>query len=1002
MIRRRVLWVGVLLSLLTSIARAQEASVIGVVADETRAVLPGATVSATNLETGGQQAAVTGHDGQYRLLNLPPGRYKLQAELAGFTSVVVPSVELLVGQNATVAFTLKLAAVTETLTVSAESPLVDTSSSQVAGNVDRRQMEELPLQGRNWMELSKLVKGITANDVTNTPGVSQDNDFQLNLDGQQITQKVAGSGFGQPRFSRESIAEFQIVTNMFDITQGRSTGIEVQAISRSGTNRTTGAVYGFFRDDKWNAPDPVANRVLPYQNQQVGGALGGPIVKDKIHFFGSYEYEREPATLVTSPSVLPGQSFTIPYKNGQKSFLGRVDDQLSGADRLTIRGSRWDWDNPFVLGSGGHPSNAYVSTQNATNLIAIWSRVASETRVQELRIGYNNFDWTRNPEPGQGTIEYDFVGLTIGKPYNYPQLFHQNNFESRYDLSWHKSAHDLKVGGEFLYVKNTGTWYIQQVGRMIFNSNPANLAAIFPAAAWDTPAQWNIAAIPSSAVREFDQNFHPGGWGIDVPRPTWAVWIGDNWRATSQLTINYGVRWDDDWGVASPPDVVTNAIPINNGAAAAGTNIPGMVGTDFGYKDGIRDNRNVAPRAGFSYNVGGANDLVIRGGSGLYFTTPVSNMTFSPQIYSQMVTAAFLPPSSGRCADGSLFVTNPSCGVSSYQQARAVAPAQSPRIISPDYRNPYTWQSSVGFQKQINAVTGFEMDVTHYDGYRDTRTVDPNLFYNPATGYNVSPAAVGGVPNRPNTGYTQIAYFVSTGRRDATQLSMALNRRFKNKFQAGATYTLMFSMHDDGAIGYTSPGSNNQFDYLTSEYATATDFQRHTARVWTLYRFPLDIAASVSYFYGSGNRFAASIAAAPYGKPGTNRLNLTAAGGATNPIVIPAVATLANGDVIDIAGRFDGPTTINSGETIPRDALEGLPLHKVDLRVTKDIRIVGTMKVSLIAEVYNVLNHHNYGSYNTSLSATSAATTGLFGQPQQNTGNAYVPREAQFAFRIGF
>src|SRR5204862_2614313 len=175
--------------------------------------------------------------------------------------------------------------------------LVDTSSSQVAGNVDRRQMEELPLQGRNWMELSKLVKGITANDVGNTPGVSRDDDCQLNLDGQQITQKVAGSGFGQPKFSREAIAEFQIVTNMFDITQGRSSGIQVQAITRSGANNMSGSFYGFFRSDKWNAKGPVANKVLPYENQQIGGSLGGPIVKDKVHYFASYEYEREPGII---------------------------------------------------------------------------------------------------------------------------------------------------------------------------------------------------------------------------------------------------------------------------------------------------------------------------------------------------------------------------------------------------------------------------------------------------------------------------------------------------------------------------------------------------------------------------------------------------------------------------------------------------------------------------------------------------------------------------------
>src|SRR5262245_59037296 len=238
-------------------------------------------------------SAITNDKGEYRLLNVPPGKYTVQAELSGFSTVVLRDVEILVGQNATIPFTMKVATVSETLTVVGETPLVDTASSQVAGNVDRRQMEQLPIQGRNWMELSKLVKGVTANDVGNSIGTgAMDDLWQLNLDGQQITQKVAGSGFGQPRFSRESIAEFQIVTNMFDITQGRSAGMEIQAISKSGTNTVSGNVYGYFRDDSLNAPDLVAQKVLPYSNQQVGATLGGPIVKDKVHYFASYEYER--------------------------------------------------------------------------------------------------------------------------------------------------------------------------------------------------------------------------------------------------------------------------------------------------------------------------------------------------------------------------------------------------------------------------------------------------------------------------------------------------------------------------------------------------------------------------------------------------------------------------------------------------------------------------------------------------------------------------------------
>ena len=158
----------------------------------------------------------------------------------------------------------------------------------------------------------------------------------------------------------------------------------------------------------------------------------------------------------------------------------------------------------------------------------------------------------------------------------------------------------------------------------------------------------------------------------------------------------------------------------------------------------------------------------------------------------------------------------------------------------------------------------------------------------------------------------------------------------------------------------------------------------------------------MSYFYGSGQRFAAAIAGRRYGKPGTNRLNLTAAGGATNTIVIPATATLANGDVIDIASRFKGRSTIESGDTIPRNALVGLAAAQGGSATDQGHQAAGTTKISLIGEVYNLFNHHNYGSYNVKLSATAPGHHGAVRPPQQNTGNAYVPRQAQFAFRLSF
>jgi len=188
-----------------SVAAAQEATLLGTVADDTGGALPGVTVTATAIDTGRVFSSVTDERGEYRLRGLPPSRYKVTAELAGFNTVLIPDVELLVGQSRTIPFSLKVATLQETVTVTGEAPLVDISSTQVGGNVDRRQMEELPLQGRNWMELAMQVRGVVANAIDNNPGV-RDRAFQLNLDGQEITQQVAGGGLRtaaiQPRGHR--------------------------------------------------------------------------------------------------------------------------------------------------------------------------------------------------------------------------------------------------------------------------------------------------------------------------------------------------------------------------------------------------------------------------------------------------------------------------------------------------------------------------------------------------------------------------------------------------------------------------------------------------------------------------------------------------------------------------------------------------------------------------------------------------------------------------------
>ena len=284
---RRFLFVSSILAFPIA-ASAQEATLTGTVTDSTGAVLPGVSVTAVHEDTGNTFVGVTDERGAYRI-PVRIGAYRVTAELQGFATLTRTGLNLLVGQVAAVSLQLGPSTVQETVSVTAEAPLLDVSTSTLASNVDPRQMSELPVNGRDWTSLALLAPGNRTNAAgTGTPvqdrAAGRDmREFQLNLDGQQVTGQL-GPG-GQPRFSRDSIAEFQFISNRFDATQGRSTGVQVNAITKSGTNRFSGSSGGYFRRSKWNAEDPVLHRVLPMQNQQYSETLGGPIPQGQAAFF---------------------------------------------------------------------------------------------------------------------------------------------------------------------------------------------------------------------------------------------------------------------------------------------------------------------------------------------------------------------------------------------------------------------------------------------------------------------------------------------------------------------------------------------------------------------------------------------------------------------------------------------------------------------------------------------------------------------------------------------
>ncbi|MEO8126910.1 MAG: carboxypeptidase-like regulatory domain-containing protein, partial [Bryobacteraceae bacterium] len=324
--------------LISQTIQAQQTSLSGTISDSSGAVIAEAIVRATPAGGGAGLTVITSRTGAYQFPSLVAADYLIRIETPGFTPAE-RTVTLLVGQSLTMDVQLRPAQSASTIEVSAAGAEVSVTTSQVGGTVDPNRMKDVPLNGRNWLELSLLVPGITQNSVNSVPLGNSGGRFQLNLDGQQVSQNSAGATFGQPQYSRDAISQFQIITNRFDATLGRSSQIQVNAETKSGSNEFHGSAYGYFRHDSMNAADPISHTVLPFSDQQYGGTFGGTLIRDKLFFFAGYERERKPSTVYTIPLGFEPQSFTFATSYNSQSLLTRFDYQLSGGSRLSLRGS---------------------------------------------------------------------------------------------------------------------------------------------------------------------------------------------------------------------------------------------------------------------------------------------------------------------------------------------------------------------------------------------------------------------------------------------------------------------------------------------------------------------------------------------------------------------------------------------------------------------------------------------------------------------------------------
>ena len=348
----------------------------GVVVDAQQAVLPGATVTVQNTATGLTRTATTDEGGRFVVRAMPPeGRYSVQVEIAGFATEVREGLVFNAGQNVVLNFSLKVSSVQETITVAGESPIVQTTSAEVSSTIDRTAFENLPVKERNYFRLltldSNVVAAGTGSNAVNVGGQEVWN-FGTYVDGTNNHSKwltlQRAPQLGSSGFAIETVKEVQLITNQFSAEFGGHSAGVASMITKSGTNELNGSAFVMIRPGDWDAAPPLAPVVngekikAPYNQQQFGGTVGGPLVRDKVFYFGSYERRRERSqVIVTSPEAF-GLVVPTPADEHQGHFKGDV--RFSEKNSLGVRYNMVRWKKDNESGGFNLPGTGFLWDNN--------------------------------------------------------------------------------------------------------------------------------------------------------------------------------------------------------------------------------------------------------------------------------------------------------------------------------------------------------------------------------------------------------------------------------------------------------------------------------------------------------------------------------------------------------------------------------------------------------------------------------------------------------------
>lgn len=980
--RRSTAWIAVVLGLTCSAALAQEATkgeIHGVVKDEAGGMLPGVVVTAVHLDTGSARTTTTGESGLYRLPALPLGAYTVTAELQGFAVTTREGITLGLGQALAIDFELKLASVSESITVTGEAPLLDTTKAEVAGALAPSQIAGLPLMGRNWLELGFLMPGVTST-VIHPRGVASGRGDVLGqniiIDGVDAREECCNRQVGT--HSQEAIAEFKLISNNYSAEYGRSISYVLTAVTKSGTNAIHGTGFYLMRDESLDKPDFFTKVSEPLKYYQAGGSIGGPIRKDRMFFFGAVERQFDERTGFSSTRFPSLDSYKVPLRAWQNYALGKTDWQFKGTQHLSAKYYFWYQDdlNGSVVSSRGVEGRqtpwATTDRTMRNQGVAINHTWAGKNQLNEFTFGYTWLDWywtgksgipvpggVRNPEYRIPRLEAPSfaMGWHTAVPqdpaYEYKWEF-KNNF-TRF-FNWH-GDHGLKTGVNVILSGVTASAFYTQRGQLNFVRDPIDP---FDFNSYPEPTRFQMRqgrptapcpdGISERGRREFDLS-GSCAWYLSEPNPIYAGFVQDDWRVSPRLTLNLGARYEIETG-ALIPDYIERFKP--------------QLDPQLPHPD-KSDRNNLGPRAGASYDLRGDGKTIIRGGAGIYFGSVNFNRTANKLLSDGWMTIivdqAF--PTRQPCFQGHTLeeaITQnpklllPGCGSLSFDELYALAP-KAITTFDPDYQVDRAIQSTIGFAHQLMEDLAIEADFVYNRTGPDKAASDVNLFFDPATGGPKDPRIFG----RPDPRFTSITTQASWGRSVYKALQVRVNKRMRHNYQFQANYTLATSSRDNLGFG-PSPTPDNPFD--RNEWGPAEGSATHRLSVNGVIDLPLGLQVGGVLLAYSGIHYDNRVAG--------DFWNL---GRATSRTYREADGTLV---------------------TLERNSNVGSPFAKLDLRVTKWFKLGGDRQVALVAELFNVLNRANYGSYGTTLGSRT------YRQPLRNPSNQFAPRQTQIGVRVAF